>query len=145
MSTGNLSTLKYRESNGQCGTEQGRFAQRLRIALTDSNFEDDSPTHLAREFNARFPDLAVSVHAARKWLVGEAIPTQAKLIAIAKWLNVSAGWLRFADTDARRPCRNAVQFHTSALTLMADLQRLDKKQLEVAREFIKILLRANRK
>lgn len=39
------------------------------------------------------------MHAGRKWLVGEAIPTHEKILIIAKWLNVHASWLRFGDAE----------------------------------------------
>lgn len=125
------------------GIEQEQFAQRLKIALENSQFPNDSATLLALEFNARYPNLAVTVHAARKWLAGEAIPTQAKLRALAEWLDVSAGWLRFADTDAQAANRENIRLDTSSLSLMSDLQRLDKKHREIAREFIQLLVRAN--
>ena len=50
---------------------------------------------LLRKFNVRFAGRPVTVHAARKWLVGEAIPTQEKLRTLADWLGVPADWLRF--------------------------------------------------
>jgi transcriptional regulator with XRE-family HTH domain len=56
-----------------------------------------SATGLQRAFNAQNPELAISVHAARKWLMGEAIPTQARLRELAAVLGVSATWLRFGD------------------------------------------------
>lgn len=37
----------------------------------------------------------------RKWLLAEAIPTQAKLISLVEWLAVSPQWLRF-ETGTRR-------------------------------------------
>ena len=59
-----------------------------------------SATVLQRVFNERNNDLAISVHAARKWLMGEAIPTQARLRNLAAVLGVSATWLRFGDEAA---------------------------------------------
>jgi hypothetical protein len=59
-----------------------------------------SPTELQRAFNARNLKLAVSVHAARKWLMGEAIPTQVRLRALADVLQVSPTWLRFGEQVA---------------------------------------------
>lgn len=141
MTIGKFSTRNNRRNRRLSGIEQERFAQRLKIALNDSHFPNDSPTLLAREFNARFPNQAVTVHAARKWLVGEAIPTQAKLVALAEWLNVSAGWLRFADDDAGITVNGDVQLEPSVLSLITDLQRLDKNHLGIAREFIRMLLR----
>lgn len=35
--------------------------------------------------------------AARKWLKGEAIPTQDKIHILARWIGVSPQWLRFGE------------------------------------------------
>jgi hypothetical protein len=59
-----------------------------------------SATELQRAFNARNPKLAVSVHAARKWLMGEAILIQARLQELAAVLQVSPTWLRFGEEVA---------------------------------------------
>lgn len=58
-----------------------------------------SPTRLAREFNRRYPGAPVTLHAARKWLNGEAVPVQDKLRTLASWLGVGADWLRFGEGD----------------------------------------------
>jgi len=63
--------------------ERLAFSERLRQALSNCNYSPRSPTELAREFNLRFKGQAVTVHAARKWLHGESIPTQDKLRALA--------------------------------------------------------------
>ncbi len=52
---------------------------------------------MAREFNRRYPGVPVTIHAARKWLLGEAIPTQARLRVLARWFGVSTEWLRFGE------------------------------------------------
>jgi transcriptional regulator with XRE-family HTH domain len=75
------------------------FSERLQQTLHNANYAD-SPTQLAREFNLRYAGSHVTVHAVRKWLVGDAIPTQEKLRTLADWLGVSAEWLRFGGEDA---------------------------------------------
>src|SRR6476661_893077 len=79
--------------------ERESFSERLQQALKNAHYSPDSPTRLAREFNIRFDGRPITVHAARKWLVGEAIPTQEKLRMIAQWLGVPADWLRFGGGD----------------------------------------------
>src|SRR3954463_2640788 len=79
--------------------EREHFSERLQQALRNAHYSSDSPTHLAREFNIRFDGRPITVHAARKWLVGEAIPTQEKLRMIAQWLGVPAEWLRFGGSE----------------------------------------------
>src|SRR4051794_21105690 len=79
--------------------EREGFSERLQQALRNADYSMDSPTQLAREFNIRFEGRPITVHAARKWLVGEAIPTQEKLRTLAHWLGVPAEWLRFGGSD----------------------------------------------
>jgi transcriptional regulator with XRE-family HTH domain len=80
--------------------ERSEFSMRLRETLRRASCSE-SATHLAREFNSRFAGDPVSVHAARKWLMGEAIPTQEKLRLLSQWFGVSAEWLRFGTGECR--------------------------------------------
>ncbi len=126
--------------------EREGFSERLQHALKTAHYSPDSPTRLAREFNIRFEGRPITVHAARKWLVGEAIPTQEKLRMLAQWLGVPADWLRFGgETDpATGEANNAsARFESADVKLIADLQRLDDHHREMAREFIRMLVRMN--
>ena len=127
--------------------ERESFSERLQQALKNAHYSPDSPTRLAREFNISFEGRPITVHAARKWLVGEAIPTQEKLRMIAQWLGVPADWLRFggaehaaAGTDANG---GSARFESADVKLIADLQRLDEHHRQLAREFIRMLVRMN--
>ena len=116
--------------------ERTRFAERLHRALADSGRTGSSATELVREFNARHPALAVTVHAAGKWLRGDAIPTQLKLRALADMLAVQADWLRYGADDATStPTTNP------DAALMADIGCLDEHHKMLAREFVRLLLR----
>ncbi len=77
--------------------EREAFARRLREALGRIGDDGGSPTRLAREFNRRYPGAPVTLHAARKWLNGEALPAQDKLRVLAAWLGVASEWLRYGD------------------------------------------------
>lgn len=128
--------------------ERESFSQRLQLALRNAHYSPDSPTRLAREFNIRFEGRPITVHAARKWLVGEAIPTQEKLRMIAQWLGVPAEWLRFGGPEQAPEGggdgggANA-RFESADVKLIADLQRLDEHHRQLAREFIRMLVRMN--
>jgi transcriptional regulator with XRE-family HTH domain len=127
--------------------ERESFSERLQQALRHADYSPDSPTQLAREFNIRFEGRPITVHAARKWLVGEAIPTQEKLRTLAQWLGVPAEWLRFGGTDGLSggEAMNApARFESADVKLVADLQRLDEHHQALAREFIRMLVRLNR-
>ncbi len=126
--------------------ERESFSERLQQALKNAHYSPDSPTRLAREFNIRFEGRPITVHAARKWLVGEAIPTQEKLRMIAQWLGVPADWLRFGGSESPGEATetgNAARFESADVKLIADLQRLDEHHRQLAREFIRMLVRVN--
>lgn len=127
--------------------ERESFSVRLQQALKNAHYSPDSPTRLAREFNIRFDGRPITVHAARKWLVGEAIPTQEKLRMIAQWLGVPAEWLRFGGADDvslnGETTNGSSRFESADVKLIADLQRLDEHHRQIAREFIRMLVRIN--
>jgi hypothetical protein len=54
-----------------------------------------SPTVLATIFNAEFDGRAVTPHTARNWILGKSLPTQDKLVVLAKLLDTSAEQLRY--------------------------------------------------
>lgn len=127
-------------------SERSAFSARLRQCLRDSNYSPDSPTELAREFNLRFAGRSITVHAARKWLMGEAMPTQDKMRTLAQWLQVRIEWLRFGGEA--QPVSSAESIGTlrsSDLKFIADWRLLDESHRQIAREFIHILLRNYRR
>jgi transcriptional regulator with XRE-family HTH domain len=111
--------------------ERESFSVRLQQALKNAHYSPDSPTRLAREFNIRF----------------EAIPTQEKLRMIAQWLGVPADWLRFGGSEIAAPngetANGLARFESADVKLIADLQRLDEHHRQIAREFIRMLVRIN--
>lgn len=121
--------------------ERTEFSERLQHALRNADYSTDSPTQLAREFNARFSGSPVTVHGARKWLVGEAIPTQEKLRVLAQWLGVTAEWLRYGTGKGSEPANDSTAFDTESVRLVNDLKRLDAKGQKLARDFIRLLVR----
>ena len=126
--------------------EREDFSSRLQQALRNADFSPDSPTQLAREFNVRFAGRPITVHAARKWIVGEAIPTQEKLRTLAQWLGVAAEWLRFGDDETPGKARESdatSRFESDDVKLITDLQRLDEHYRLIAREIIRMLVRIN--
>jgi hypothetical protein len=81
--------------------ERDAFSRRLKEALKRVGDDGGSPTRLAREFNRRYAGEPVTLHAARKWLNGDAIPAQDKLRVLADWLAVGVDWLRFGEGAGR--------------------------------------------
>jgi hypothetical protein len=72
------------------------FADRLRRALAAAGVRP-SPTVVANEFNLRHWGRSITPHTARNWLLGQALPTQDKLVVLAEWLQVSPEALRFGQ------------------------------------------------
>lgn len=79
--------------------EKAEFSQRLRKAIEDAGYPV-RPTVLEREFNTRYWGRSVTVQAVRRWLRGEAIPSQEKLQVLAEWLKVEPHALRFGEEAA---------------------------------------------
>lgn len=124
--------------------ERRDFSERLQQALRNADYSPDSPTQLAREFNLRSAGRVVTVHAARKWLVGEAIPTQEKLRALAQWLGVSAEWLRFGGECAEMPAANVAslgdRLSPKDMAIVEHLMQLDDQRRHVVHQLIRMLL-----
>ncbi|RJF96835.1 hypothetical protein D3870_20855 [Noviherbaspirillum cavernae] len=131
--------------------ERLSFSSRLQQALQNGHYSPDSPTQLAREFNMRFAGRPISVHAARKWLVGEAIPTQEKLRALAQWFGVSAEWLRFGANGVSAPAGSGASTGTSTgvrvqprdVATIEILRRLDDRHRHIADTVIRLLADAS--
>ena len=123
--------------------ERRHFSDRLKGALAASGYST-SPTAVAAEFNRRAEGAAVTVHGARKWLMGEAIPTQARIQILADWLNVRAAWLRYGDadnTDFPVPPRSTVDIDAAELRILKDLRLLSESGRALARDLVDSLLR----
>lgn len=76
------------------------FAERLQIAMSVKSIKL-SPTVLANQFNAGFDGKSVTPHTARNWLLGKAMPTQDKLMCLAKLLGTSGEQLRYGRNSEK--------------------------------------------
>lgn len=119
--------------------ERLEFSERLQQALRNAEYSSSSPTELAREFNTRFSGHPVTVHAARKWLQGESIPTQEKLRALASWLDVPADWLRFGSVNEQATKGKAPTLSPLDTKIVAALHLLDDHHKMIALEFLRLL------
>lgn len=125
--------------------EREGFKLRLQQALRNADYSAESPTELARDFNVRFEGAPVTTHAARKWLVGEAIPTQDKMRVLASWLGVPVEWLRFGgDEQLVYAPKPAASIKTEDLKMIAELHLLSSQDQQIVREIVRMLVRTNR-
>jgi len=81
------------------GDEKQGFSKRLRECLKRAQPAAEGPAALAREFNLRYDGTPVTVQAVRKWVSGQALPSQDKIRALALWLEVSPQWLRYGEGE----------------------------------------------
>ena len=122
-------------------SERDDFRQRLAQALANIGCPVRASV-LAREYNHRAAGATVSLHGARKWLRGEAYPTQERLSILARWLNVSPQWLRFGEAPMREstPANDETLIPQDELVLLDDFRRLDPRSQAVVRDMIRSLL-----
>ena len=80
--------------------EKADFGERLRAAMVSAGYPL-RPVVLEREFNTRYWGRSVTLQAARRWLRGEAIPTQDKVQVLAEWLKLEPEVLRFGQAVCR--------------------------------------------
>ncbi|KAF1044401.1 hypothetical protein [Xylophilus sp.] len=124
--------------------EREAFSLRLREALDNAGWKSIGPSDLAREFNRRNRTSRITLHAARKWLLGESIPTQARVQTLAQWLEVSPDWLRFGSPPARAAEMAQSAPAADLLVLAADIARLDAEQFWTVRELVRLMLKRSR-
>ena len=80
--------------------ENQKFAERLVIAI-DSKGLKQSPTIIANLFNSKYEGRLITPHTARNWLLGKSLPTQEKLVLLAKLLDTSPEQLRFGRNSEK--------------------------------------------
>ena len=74
------------------------FAERLKQAMREAGY-DPRPSILEREFNLRFWGKPITFQGVRRWLRGESLPSQDKLMVLAQWLQVEPQQLRYGAAD----------------------------------------------
>ncbi|EKF76047.1 hypothetical protein A11A3_01095 [Alcanivorax hongdengensis A-11-3] len=75
-------------------SEKAEFAERLKAALIAEGYEP-RPSVVEQNFNLRYWGHPVTFQAVRRWLRGESIPEQDKLMVLAEWLGVEPSTLRY--------------------------------------------------
>lgn len=80
-------------------TVQKQFSKRLRETLATLNPPVVTAAEFSRQFSLRYKGISPSPVAVRKWWDGLTMPTDEKMEALAKWLNVPIHWLRYGDDN----------------------------------------------
>jgi hypothetical protein len=75
-------------------TEKLEFSKRLKESMTKAGYQPRAVV-LEREFNSRYWGPPVTAQGLRRWLLGEVIPSQDKLVVLAEWLKVEPNFLRY--------------------------------------------------
>jgi hypothetical protein len=126
-----------------CPDESTNFADRLYSALLAAG-QPVGPTAFARAYNALSGEAAVSVHAARKWLNGEAIPTHQKVVVLARWLNVQPWWLCFGGPEnelSYKETRGGPTLSRSNSKLIHDVMALSAPSQTIIRDIVNAFMR----
>ncbi len=121
--------------------ERKEFTERLNNALMNCELTP-SPTALCKLLKSKDSNLVLSVHAVRKWLHGESVPTQAKLKLLADTLRVKPYWLRYGDEI--KPAKE-LKTNKSKASLLREYELLNQNQKKYMLEIMKALVVNNNK
>ena len=108
------------------------FTKRLLDLLRQSERKATAAA-LTTEFNARFNGPRVHLSSCRKWLTGEAIPTQEKLV-VASMLGVTAYWLRHGEATRVLERETPTAFDKQETALLSDVSRLSQRDQKLVRQ-----------
>ncbi len=124
-------------------SERVQFSDRLKSSLKAAGLSTRA-SEFVRAYNLRADGAAVTAHAVRKWLNGESIPTQEKIVIVAHWLGVHASWLRFGDAEngAVGTVIPEAALPTTFLTLVQDVMALPEPAQDVIRQMVALLGKA---
>lgn len=119
--------------------EKAEFAKRLKMAISEFDEALLSPTVLAREFNRRSRHSSIGMTTAHKWLSGDAIPAQEKLLLLASWLRVPVQWLRFGEGEVQPALSARAQRRLDKL--VSDFSTLTERDKVLVERLIAEMLR----
>jgi hypothetical protein len=114
------------------------FAVRLKQAMERAGYEA-RPSVLEREFNTRYWGKPMTLHGVRRWLLGETMPRNDKILVLAEWLGETPQNLGFgiegesSGASVRRGPRSGAYRDEE---LMNALMSLPVTQRRIVREVI---------
>jgi transcriptional regulator with XRE-family HTH domain len=110
------------------------FAERLQAAMRAAGLEP-RPAVLLNVFNTHYWGRSVTFQAVSRWLRGEAIPAQDKLITLAELLKIEPEVLRFGDV-VRKSVRVKRQGWDEGVGYLDAFLQLPAPQRKLIREVI---------
>ena len=119
-------------------SERLEFSARLRQALENAHI-GQMPAEFIRAYNARADGSTVSVHAGRKWLEGESVPTHEKILILSRWLSVDPTWLQFGAESASGASMDVISeanLPTPQMLLLNDILALPEPAQRTIREIV---------
>jgi hypothetical protein len=127
--------------------ERVNFSRRLKASLVAVGVPIKT-SHFTHAFNVHANGASITPYAARKWLYGESIPTQERVVILANWLGVNAAWLRFGEADYFEVHDATIPeslFATEHLSLIRDVISLPEPTQQIIREIVDAFVRANQR
>lgn len=118
---------------------RANFAARLSEALSFAGL-DNSPTSLARHFNRHASGYSITMHGARRWLLGESMPTQRHMTALARSLGVSADWLLIGQGEMQEGISTAPRLSASEAELIRTFHALSEPERELVWGLMRMLI-----
>lgn len=121
--------------------ERANFSERLKSAAGAAHVPW-SPSGFARAFNVRAGGDSVTSHGVRKWMVGESIPTQGKIVILAAWLGVSSAWLRFGEGEAKIASATVMSesaISTADLAMLRAIASLPEPARQAIRDIVEVM------
>jgi len=122
-----------------------QFAERLRAAMQAAGYVP-RPAVLESEFNSRYWGKPMTLHGVRRWLLGETLPSQDKLLVLAEWLAIPPQTLLFGEQAVARVAQRKPRWDSDVgfedRELFEAFLRLPVQQRRVVREVILAFSRA---
>lgn len=127
--------------------ERVNFSDRLKKSLVAAGVPIKT-SQFTHAFNVHANGAFITPYAARKWLCGESIPTQERIVILANWLGVNAAWLRFGELDYCKVHDAAIPeslLATEHLSLIRDVISLPEPMQQIIRGIVDAFVKVNQK
>ena len=115
--------------------ERKYFATRLKQGMEAIGCKN-SPTVLARLFNAAFQGRAITPHSARNWILGNSLPTHEKMACLASMLRTTPEQLRFGRSSEKTLVIEGLEQSAEDQQFFKNYLQLNKTQQLLMRDLV---------